>query len=155
MRVLILYETRRGSTLTVARAIRDATRDRGHAATTAPIRAVDVGTVAAADAVVVGTWTQGRFLKVRPGAGVLEGITELPSLDGRPAAVFCTYRGSPRRTLDVLTSRLQRKGARVVAAHPFKRRKGLVQVPAYVDLVVAEFEALLGAPGASPAPTGA
>jgi hypothetical protein len=69
--------------------------------------------------------------------------------------VFCTSRGAPRRTLDILTSRLQRKGARVVAAHPFKRRKGLAQLPAYVDLVVGEFEALLGAPGASPAPTGA
>jgi hypothetical protein len=155
VRVLILYETRRGSTLTVARAIRDGIRDRGHAATTAPIRTVDVGTVAAADAIVVGTWTQGRFLKTGPGAGVLEGIADLPSLDGWPAAVFCTYRRSPRRTLDVLTSRLQRKGARVVVAHPFKRRKGLGQVPAYVDLVVGEFEALLGAHGASPAPTGA
>ena len=156
MRVLILYETRRGTTLTVARAIRDGIRDRGHTATAAPIRAVDAGTVAAADAVIVGSWTQGMVLvKVGPAVGALEGIADLPSLDGRPAAVFCTCDVAPRGTLEVLTSRLQRKGARVVVAYAFTRRKSLTKVPAYVDLVVEEFEALLGAAGAAPAPTGA
>src|SRR3712207_6787106 len=139
MRVLVLYETRRGSTLTVARSIRDAIRSRGHAATAAPIRSVDTGTLAAADALVVGTWTQGLLLfKVAPAAGALEGIAALPSLRGRPAAVFCTCDVSPRGTLDILTSRLQRKGARVLVAHAFKRRKGRAQIPAYADLVVDE-----------------
>ena len=155
MRVLILYETRRGTTLTAARAIRDGIRERGHTATAAPIRAVDAGTVAAADAVIVGSWTQGMFVaKVGPAAGALEGIADLPSLDGRPAAVFCTCDVAPHGTLDVLTSQLQRKGAHVVVAYAFKRRKSLAKVPAYVDLVVEEFEALLGTAGASRASTG-
>lgn len=155
MRVLVLYETRRGFTLTVARAIRDEIRSRGPSATAAPIRGVDAGTVAAADAFVVGSWTQGLILaKVGPADGALEGIAALPPLGGRPAAVFCTCDVAPRGTLDILTSRLQRAGARVLVAHAFKRRKSLAQVPAYVDLVLAEFR---GSTDASPAtaPAGA
>src|SRR5687767_15377723 len=93
--------------------------------------------------------------KVGPAAGALEGIADLPSLDGRPAAVFCTCDVAPHGTLDVLTSQLQRKGAHVVVAYAFKRRKSLAKVPAYVDLVVEEFEAFLGTAGASRASTGA
>ena len=153
MRVLLLYETRRGFTLTVARAIRDAIRERGHDATAAPIQAVDVGTVAAADALVVGSWTRGWILaKVGPAEGALRGIAELPSIAGRPAAVFCTCDVAPRGTLDVLTGRLQRKGARVLVAHAFKRRKSLAQVPPYADLVLGEFTSALAAP-ATPTPS--
>jgi flavodoxin len=161
MRVLILYETRRGSTLTIARSIRDGIRTRGHDATAAPIRGLDAGTLAAADAIIVGSWTQGLIVfKVGPATGALEGIAALPSLAGRPAAVFCTCDISPRGTLGILTSRLQRKGARVLVEHAFKRRKGRAQIPAYVDLAVDEFERALADPAASsgaspaPAPTG-
>jgi hypothetical protein len=155
VRVLVLYETRRGFTLTVARAIRDEIRSRGPSATAAPIRGVDAGTVAAADAFVVGSWTQGLILaKVGPADGALEGIAALPPLGGRPAAVFCTCDVAPRGTLDILTSRLQRAGARVLVAHAFRRRKSLAQVPAYADLVLSEFR---GSTDASPstAPAGA
>ena len=62
MRILVLYESGRGFTLTVARAIRDEIRARGHEATTAPLRAVDVGTVAAADALIVGSWVTGKVV---------------------------------------------------------------------------------------------
>ncbi len=156
MRVLVLYETRRGFTLTVARAIRDEVRRRGHTATAAPLRTVDAGTLAAADALVVGSWTQGLILvKVGPADGALEGIAELPPLARRPTAVYCTCDVTPRGTLDVLTSRLQRKDARVLVAHAFKRRKSLAQVPAYVELALAEFTAALEAPAEpSPSPTG-
>ena len=152
MRVLILYETRRGFTLTVARAIRDAIRSHGLAATAAPIRRVDAGTVAAADAIVVGSWTQGLIVaKVGPADGALEGIAALPPLEGRPTAVFCTCDVAPRGTLDIMTSRLRRAGGRVLVAHAFRRRKSLSQVPAFVDLVVSEFRGATDAPIASPA----
>ena len=155
MRVLILYETRRGFTLTVARALRDEIRRRDHTATTAPVRGVDAGTLAAADALVVGSWTQGLLIaKVGPATGAIEGIAALPTLAGRPAAVFCTCDLAPRGTLDVLTSRLQRKGARVLVAHAFKRKKSLAQVPAVVDLLLAEFGAALDRPAPSPSVAG-
>src|SRR4029453_13206285 len=100
MRVLILYESRRGFTLTVARAIRDEVRRRGLLAETAPLRGVDRGTVAAADALIVGSWVKGAILfGVGPAEGVREAIEALPDLDSTVAAVFCTCDVAPRSTL--------------------------------------------------------
>src|SRR3982751_5809709 len=99
MRILVLYETRRGFTLTVARAIRDELRRRGVEAVAAPVQTVDTGTVNAAAALIVGAWTQGLIVfRVGPADGAVHGIRSLPDLDGRPAAVFCTCDVAPRRT---------------------------------------------------------
>jgi hypothetical protein len=144
MRVLLLYESRRGFTMTVARAIRDDLRARGVLATTAPLRTVDAGTLAAADALMVGTWVQGFVIAgVGPADGALEGIARLPQLGGRPTVVFCTCEVAPRATLHVLSSRLAAKGANVVATATFKRKKSLRKVAAFVDTVLPELE---GAP---------
>src|SRR4029077_6269322 len=133
MRVLILYETRRGFTLTVSRAIRDELQRRGVLATTAALRDVDNGTVAAADALIVGTWVKGAIVAgVGPARGVEEAIARLPSLDGRRAAVFCTCDVAPRRTLDVLATWLRRQGAEVTVVKRCKRKKSLRQPPRFV-----------------------
>jgi flavodoxin len=142
MRVLILYETRRGFTLTVARAIRDELRGRDVEATAAPIRSVDAGTLASADALVVGSWVQGLLVtKVGPATGVLQGIDDLPELRGLPAATFCTCDVAPRGTLRVLAERLGDRGAGVVGGFAFKRKKSLRHVPAYVDAVLPALRA--------------
>jgi flavodoxin len=140
MRVVILYETRRGFTLTVARAIRDEFQRRGVLATTAPLRGVDHGTVAAADALVVGTWVKGAIVAgVGPALGVEDGIARLPSLDGKPAAVFCTCDVAPGKTLDLLAAWLRRRGAAVTVGETFKRKKSLRQVPRFVDVILEAF----------------
>lgn len=147
MRVLVLYESRRGFTLTVARVIRDELRTRGIAASAAALRTVDVGTIAAADAFVVGSWTEGKIIiGVGPAEGALDGIESLPRLDGRPAAVFCTYDFAPRGTLTTLASRLIGRGALVEVGGRFRngilariRTKSLAKVPAFVDEALAAF----------------
>src|SRR5437660_12067111 len=132
MRVLIRYETRRGFTLTVARAIRDELQHRRILATTAPVRTVDDGTVVAADALIVGTWVKGAIVAgVGPAVGVQEGIARLPSLEGKPAAVFCTCAVAPRHSLDVLAVWLRRRGAGVTVGESFKRWKSLPQAPRF------------------------
>jgi hypothetical protein len=138
MRVLILYESRRGFTLTVARAIRDALRVRGHAASTAPIRAVDIGSVAAADALVVGTWVEGRIVvRVGPAKAALDGIDSLPGLDGRPVGLFCTCFASPGGTMEVLASRLRARGGVVTVGAVFKRKK-IRDLNEFVDRFLVE-----------------
>jgi hypothetical protein len=140
MRVLILYETRRGFTLTVARAIRDEFVSREVAASTAPLRAVDAGTIAAADALIVGTWVKGAIVfRVGPAAGVEEAIARLPQLEGRPTGVFCTCEVAPRRTLRILGSWLVGRGATVVVGQVFRRKKSLRHVPAFVDRALDAF----------------
>jgi hypothetical protein len=134
VRVLILYESRRGFTLTVARAMRDTLRERGVDATTAPLRTVDAGTLAAADALVVGTWVSGLILfGVGPAPGTWEGVDALPDLHGRPTIVYCTCEVSPRRTLDTLSGWLERRGAHVIGRAVFRRKKSLRTVATAVD----------------------
>jgi menaquinone-dependent protoporphyrinogen IX oxidase len=140
VRILILYESRRGFTLTVARAIRDELRDRGLLAETAPVRSVDRGTIAAADALIVGSWVKGAILfGVGPAHGVEEAIDALPELGGKPAAVFCTCDVAPRRTLDMLARWLRRRGAEVSVGQTFKRKKSLGTVSAFADTVLDAF----------------
>jgi len=155
MRVLVLYESRRGFTLTVARAIRDDLRRRGVAASAAAFGNVDVGTIAAADAFVVGSWTAGKIVVgVGPADGALEGIESLPRLANRPAAVFCTYDFAPRGTLTTLASRLIGRGAVVEVGGGFRngilariRAKSLAKVPGFVDEALAAFDRSSAAPG--------
>ncbi|HTG47194.1 MAG TPA: hypothetical protein VK646_06035 [Actinomycetota bacterium] len=142
MRVLILYETHRGFTLTVARAIRDELAGRGVAATAAPLRTVDVGTVAAADAVIVGTWVKGMIVMgVGPAHGVREAVAALPSLEDRPVAVFCTCDVAPRGTLRTLAGWLDDQGGRALVGRSFRRRKSLRHVPDFVDRTLEAFAA--------------
>jgi hypothetical protein len=137
MRVLILYETRRGFTLTVARAMRDELRVRGVDATTAPLRAVDAGTLAASDALIVGTWVTGLVIAgVGPASGTREGIEALPELDGRPTVVYCTCEVSPRGTLAAMTGWLERRGADVRGRAVFRRKKSLANVPGVVESIL-------------------
>ena len=98
MRVLILYESRRGFTLTVARALRDELRALGTEATTAPLRTVDAGTLAAADALVVGTWVKGLVIAgVGPANGTREAIDALPELEGGRPSCTAPARSRPAR----------------------------------------------------------
>jgi len=140
MRILILYETRRGFTLTVAQVVRDELIARGVSAETAPLRRVDRGTVAAADALVVGSWVKGAVLfGVGPADGVREAIDALPELDGKVAAVFCTCDVAPRRTLQTLAGWLDHRGARVVVGQTFKRKKSVRTASAFADAVLGAF----------------
>ena len=148
MDVLVLYESRRGYTLTVARAIRDELRARGHTSSAASLRGCDEGTLAAADAVIVGTWTAGKIVAgVGPPSEALEGVAALPSLLGRSAAVFCTYDVAPRRTLETLADALVARGARVSVGERFRgglgrtKRASLAKAPGFVDAALADFAA--------------
>ena len=76
-----------------------------------------------ADALFVGSWVDGFILfGVGPARAAERWLAALPPLDGVKAGVFCTYAFNPRGTLDILTSRLEARGAQVVARHAFNRR---------------------------------
>lgn len=142
MRVLILYETRRGFTLTVARAVRDELRALGYEATASPLRGTDPGTFAAADAFVVGTWVKGLIVaRVGPAEGTEEGVRAIPSLEGKPAIVFCTCDVSPRRTLETLSEWLEARGADVRGRIVFRRKKSLANAAEAASAIADAFGA--------------
>ena len=152
MRILILYESRRGFTLTVARAIRDEFRARGMTATTCALGTVDAGTLAAADALVVGSWVAGKIVVgVGPAEEAIRAIGALPDLDGRPVATFCTCDVAPKGTLATLEDLLLERGAMVVGGFAFRRRGSLRHVPAYVDAIVPALERAGDAPAGAEA----
>jgi hypothetical protein len=149
VRVLVLYESRRGFTLSVARAVRDAICERDHPASTAPLRGVDRGTIAAADAFVVGTWVKGLILiGVGPATGAVEGIRRLPDLDGRPVALYCTCDVSPRRTIPTMAELVAERNGRVTVGAVFKRKK-IRELDAFVDRLLEEAAALISSRSAS------
>jgi flavodoxin len=145
MRVLVLYQSRRGFTMRVAHAIRDEVRRRGHLATCTPFDGADAGTLAAADALIVGTWIEGTIVfRVRPADDAVRAVHRLPDLGRRPVAVFCTFDVSPFDAMDRFAGRLAARGGRVVAAGHFKRyhrrkERRLASVPAFVEHVLATF----------------
>jgi flavodoxin len=123
MNVLIAYYSRTGYTRQAADAIAAAARKMGHEVVVKRVAEVQEGDVQAADALFVGTWVAGLILfGVRP-AGVNEWVPALPSLTGKPVAVFCTYAFHPRGSLRTLAGLLEKRGANIRGQQAFHRRR--------------------------------
>ena len=122
MQVLVAYESRGGRTRRAAEAVADAVRARGSDATLKALSEATAQDVERADAVAVGSWVQGFIVvKVGPAKAALDAVGRLPTMGGKPAAVFCTYGASPRATLATLRRSLEAKGAKVVAENASHR----------------------------------
>ena len=61
MQVAIVYDSRTGTTKAMAEKMAEHVRSAGHECNVAPVQAADPAAVAAADAVCVGSWTEGLF----------------------------------------------------------------------------------------------
>jgi flavodoxin len=122
MNVLVLYQSRSGHTRAAAEAIAQAARNLKHDTVVESViqaRAADIET---ADVLFVGTWVQGFILfGVKP-AGADLWVPSLPSLEGKPVGVFCTYAFSPRGSLRTLATMLETRGATVLGQQAFHRR---------------------------------
>ncbi|MHB8244226.1 MAG: flavodoxin family protein [Acidimicrobiales bacterium] len=122
MEVLVAYESRGGQTRRAAEAVASAVRDRGSNATLKALSETTAQDVEQADAIAVGSWVEGLILvKVGPAKAALEAVGRLPAMEGKPAAVFCTYAVNPRATLATLRRSLEAKGAKVVAENASRR----------------------------------
>jgi hypothetical protein len=73
-----------------------------------------------AELVVVGSWTDGLLLfGQRPGR--LGRLVKMPVIDGKKAAVYCTYAISSGKTLEQLAGVVSRRGGDVVGGSAIKR----------------------------------
>jgi hypothetical protein len=132
MDVVAIYESRTGTTRRAALTIGDALWERGIGCRTFPASGgIDADTVAAADAVLVGTWTDGLFVVgQRPGGrrrleGVFNGLTGTDSqpgpLAGKPCLLYCTYAVAPGATLSKLQELVESAGGEVVGGLAIRR----------------------------------
>lgn len=123
MQILILYQSRSGHTRQTAEAITRSARNLGHSVSIKSVIEVRQADVEQADLLFIGTWIQGFILfGVKP-AGAELWVPALPTLVGKPVAVFCTYAFHPRGSLDRLGDLLRARGAIVVSQQAFHRRR--------------------------------
>ncbi len=137
MRAVVYFETLKGHTRTAAEHIASALYAADVEVTVRSIERVDLDELAQADLVVIGTWVHGlRWFGVGP-AG-LGKIGRFPIMTGKPAAVFCTYRWDPKRSLETLASAVTDRGGRVLDGASFQEHDLSAGVRDFVaDLLVS------------------
>lgn len=120
MNAIVIFESLTGKTRSAAELIGSELANAGVVTTVCNITDLDHRELALADIVVVGSWVDGLILfGQRPGrAGRLR---DLPALDGKLSAVFCTYAVNPGKTIDKMKAILTDHGTRVIASATIKR----------------------------------
>jgi flavodoxin len=124
MNVLVIYNSRNGNTQDAAEAIAQAADNQFHTTvSTKSVIEVQQADVEQADVIFVGTWVHGWILfGVRP-AGAELWVPALPSLEGKPVGVFCTYAFNPRDSLRKLGAMLEERGATLLGQRAFHRNR--------------------------------
>ncbi|MDX2076738.1 MAG: flavodoxin family protein [bacterium] len=120
MQILILYQSRKGYTRQTAKVIAEVAQKLGHSVTIKSVIEAQQSHIEQADLLFIGTWIQGFILfGVKP-AGADLWVPALPTLTGKPIAIFCTYTFNPRQSLDKLGNLLRAKGATIVSQQAFR-----------------------------------
>lgn len=135
MRAVVIYESLTGNTRRASGLIATALTKAGVPTTAFPITRVDYEALAAADLVIVGTWTDGLvFFGQRPGrAGRLRGM---PAVQGKKCVVFCTYAIDSGRALEKLSEIVADRGGDVIGGMTIRRDKIPEQVEDFVERVL-------------------
>jgi flavodoxin len=137
MKVSIVFDTRTGTTAAAAERMADLIRAAGHECSIENVSRADPKAVARADAVVVGCWTKGWFvIRQHPSDGALAFIEKL-SLNGRPVAVFATYRLAVGSTVTQLARAVEAAGGKVTGMYHVKGGKAPDGFAGWVDSLAA------------------
>jgi hypothetical protein len=145
MKVVVLFESMTGNTQRAAELIGGAAAAAGDEVAVRPVTDFDFHELAVADLVFVGTWVDGLVaFGQRPGrAGRLR---NLPVLDRKPVAVFCTYAINAGKALDKTAAILQAKGAQLAGQRQFRRDRLERGIAEFVDEVRATVSSWAPAP---------
>ena len=135
MHVAIVFDSETGTTKATAEAMGELVQAAGHECTVDSVRDTDPATVSAADAICVGSWCKGLFfIRQHATEATMDFIDGLSGIDGKPAAVFCTYKTAVGGMLRKMAARLESRGAVVTGS--FKSR-GPVAADGFDDWVKA------------------
>lgn len=137
MQAVIIYNSLTGTTEKAAHRIASELKALRVEATPVPIDEADDATVAPADLVIVGTWTDGIVVVGQKPAGKKK-LRKLPSLAGKKAVVYCTYAVDPGRTLDKLVAEVEARGADVIGGFALARHDLAADVTEFVDRLAPE-----------------
>lgn len=121
MTVAIVFDSDTGTTRAAAEAMAGLIREAGHECTVSAVQDADPASVSAADALCIGSWCKGLFFVLQHATpATLEFIDKLDDLEGKPVAVFTTYKTATGRMLPEMAARLERRGGNVTGS--FKTR---------------------------------
>jgi flavodoxin len=123
MKAALLVESLTGNTWKAAELIAEDLTQEGWTITGLDkLRDPGYAAIQDADLVLVGTWVHGLFVVGQAPWGVST-ISNLPTMRGKRAAVFCTFALNPGKSLDKLTGAVQATGADVVGGLALSRSK--------------------------------
>lgn len=122
MKAVVLYESRTGNTRRAAEYVAGAVQAAGGEVTIRPVDDPPMDDIANADIVFIGTWVDGAIIAGhRPGGQ--RNMNTLPGLWDIPVAGFMTYAVYPGKVTGSLARYLEKKGASVVLARAFHRKR--------------------------------
>jgi flavodoxin len=120
MNVIIVYEANTGNERAVADKMAEVVRVAGHECSVESIVDADPKRASRAHAAIIGCWTAGNpIFRQHPSDGVLDFIDGM-SLNGRPVAVFATYRVAIGSTLRQLAMAVESAGGKVTGMYKVK-----------------------------------
>jgi hypothetical protein len=120
MKATVVYESLTGNTALAGQLIAKELTAAGIEAVACPITQVDLQSLSESDLVIVGSWTDGLFFfGQKPGRGAR--LAKLPVIDGKQAAVFCTYAINAGKTLPKLSRIVRLRGGDVIGGFAIKR----------------------------------
>lgn len=138
MNVVVIHESRTGNTRRAAELIGGYFAGSGATTSVFALDRIDLKTLAAADLVCVGTWTDGLVLFGHRPGGAARLRRKLPTLWGKDVVAFCTYAVNPGKVAEKFARLLEGKGATIVGGGALHR--------AHLDRDVAIMVEALAAP---------
>ncbi|MEZ5379381.1 MAG: flavodoxin family protein [Acidimicrobiales bacterium] len=140
MQAIVIFESLTGNTAKAGRAIADQLTEAGIPTVASPITAIDLEALSGADLVIVGSWVDGIFIAgQRPGR---EGrLKKMPVIDGKQAAVYCTYALKDGKTLEKLSAIVERRGGDVIGGYAIRRDRIERDATSFVDRLLGALSA--------------
>lgn len=132
MKIVVLFQSMRGTTRRAAAMIGEALVERGHDVNTYPVTAFDYQKLAEADLVIVGTWTDG-FILFGQRPGQMAKLNNMPDVPGKAMAVYVTYDVAPKKAIPKLAEWAESKGGVVVARAGLHKRRLDEGLDAFLD----------------------
>ncbi len=132
MQAIVIFESLTGNTAKAGRAIADQLTEAGIPTVASPINQIDLQALSAADLVIVGSWVDGIFIAgQKPGR---EGrLKKMPVIDGKQAAVYCTYALKDGKTLQKLSAIVEERGGDVIGGYAIRRDRLERDTNSFVD----------------------
>ncbi len=120
LRALIVYDSIGGRSEATAKAVADELRTEGYHVSLKSVHVSDPEEVKDYQLLVVGTWVYPLFFVQFPSREILNFVANLPSLEGKQAAVFATHLFSADHAIAKLEEALHDRHAEIVALHQVK-----------------------------------